>query len=268
MTLFIRQVALQIGDNSGAFQEYTGLRVRFRVEMSQSGSPNEAKIEVYNLTRQTRDLLSRSDAIVRLLAGYDVPQQLFVGRPISGGVRVDRRETDRITTIEAQDGGIELSAQVSLTYAADVTAREVLDDVRAQAGLGLGLFDVPDVRFVGGGVWRGTVGQVLRELGQGLGRRLFVRDGAIVSLSAGGSTGERAPVFSVQAGNLIGSPTPKDKGEVEVRALLGGAEGLRPGKPFRLQSEQYTGDYVAQEVVFTGDTWGQAFYVEVTGRPL
>jgi hypothetical protein len=43
---------------------------------------------------------------------------------------------------------------------------------------------------------------------------------------------------------------------------------LRPGKLFRLEAEQHSGDYRAEKVVFEGSNYGQNFYVTATGSRL
>ncbi|MFA9271870.1 MAG: hypothetical protein ACEQSX_14160, partial [Baekduiaceae bacterium] len=83
-------------------------------------------------------------------------------------------------------------------------------------------------------------------------------------VGAGEDTGETAVVFSAAAGNLIGSPTPKDGGKLEVKALL--APSIRPGKMFSVESADYSGRYVADDVEFNGDSgWETPFYVTATG---
>lgn len=268
--LFGRTVILQIGLDGSPGKDLRGFRVKFKVEASKSNNPNTATIEIWNVAPSTRALAASEGALVRLLVGYNnTPLLLFQGRPIEGGVKSERREVDRVLTLECQDGGEEMRSQLSLGFATDTTAAQVLEEVLTHSGLARGSIDLPDQRYVGGLVLSGSTRKILADLGRSLGRDVYIRDGALQVSAPGGTTGERSPVFSVDAGNLIGSPKARDKNQIEVRALLGGAEGLRPGKPFRLQCEEFSGDYVAEEVTFTGDSgWETSFYVEVVGKPL
>jgi hypothetical protein len=79
-------------------------------------------------------------------------------------------------------------------------------------------------------------------------------------------TPESAVVFGVAEGNLIGAPTRRDGGEVEVTALL--TPEMRPGRPFVVRgSERSDGVYVASEVEHNGDVFGQEFYTTCRGVP-
>jgi hypothetical protein len=182
-------------------------------------------------------------------------------------VRLDRKGPDRVLKLELKDGGAAWQeSRVNVSYATSTTAQQVYDAVMAQMGLAAGTVRVPpDIVFPQGIVLNGPARDVLDRLAAAAGSEWFIRDGAVQFIGTGEDTGETAIVFSAKAGNLIGSPTPKDDG-VEIKALL--APSLRPGKPFQLESADYNGLYVAGDVNFRGDSgWSQEFYVTATGTP-
>ena len=269
MSLFGRRARLQLGLPGTTGKEFLcggpgEFRLTFDAKMSATGDPNTATIEVYNLAAATVALAQDPECEVRLLVGYDTPTLVFVGNPIADGVRLDRRGPDRVLHIEAADGGRSYGeARCSISMATPTTAQQVFDEVIRQTGLALGVTRVPSYTFQSGYVFQGQASDALAKLAASCGATTYTRDGALVFIEAGGDTGEQAVVFSGSAGNLIGSPTPKDGGKIEVKALL--APTIRPGKVFSVESEDYNGLYVAEDVSFKGDTHGQDWYVVAVG---
>lgn len=265
--LFGRQVFLQIGTEDSPGKSFRDLRISFRVDMTRAGTPNEATIAIYNVNEDTISLAQRPGAVIRLLAGYDVPRLIFRGSPVANGVRQQKQGPDRVLTIQAQDGGRELAgARVSVSFSTPTTLRQVFDEVAAQLGLPRGTIRLDDdaISYPNGVALQGTARDILDRIALSTGAHAFVRDGALHLIDADGDTGEQAVEFSAERGNLVGSPTPKDEG-VEVTALL--EPSVRPGRPFALRSRRFNGIYVARDVSFIGDSgWDQAFYTVVTGR--
>ena len=267
MALWGRQVILSIGPEGGEGRQFAGFRVRFRVKMSRSSTPNDATIEAYNLSPTSIALAQEPTSVVELRVGHDVPLLIFRGNPTKNGVRFERNGTDTVLHIEAQDGGRAYrEARVSVSYSTATSAQQVFDAVAEQMGLPQGTIRVPaDVTFPRGIVLNGPARDVLDRLTRSLACEWFVRDGVLQFVGQGEDTGESAVVFSATAGNLVGSPTPKDDGTLEVKALI--APSLRPGKVFSVQSADYNGLYVADDVEFQGDSgWETPFYVTATGK--
>lgn len=267
MALWGRQVVLSIGPEGGEGRQFSGFRVRFRVTMSRSSTPNEAVIEAYNLNPASIALAQEPTSVVELRVGHEVPLLIFRGNPTKNGVRLDRQGTDTVLRIEAQDGGRAYrEARVSVSFSTSTTAQQVFDAVADQLGVPRGTIRVPaDVTFPRGVVLNGPAREVLDRLSRSFASEWFVRDGVLQFVGRGEDTGESAVVFSADAGNLVGSPTPKDDGAIEVKALL--APSLRPGKVFSVQSVDYNGLYTADDVEFTGDSgWETPFYVTATGK--
>jgi len=273
MRIFGRRVVLQLGTTTTGGREIRDLRVAFHVRMSDDSTPNKAKIEVYNTGPWALAAMQDPAAVVRLLVGYDsdggVPRLVFQGEPIPGGVKFTRSGPDSILSIEAQDGGrAYTTSRVAESYGTATTSGQLFAALADALGLPLGNVDavVSTVSFPYGLALVGRAADQLDRVASISRARWGIRDGALHVWAIGGSTGETAVVFSAGAGNLIGSPAPTDDG-VEVTALL--APTLRPGKPFRVVSEQITGDYVATDVEFRGDSgWSTEFYVTARGAPL
>lgn len=271
--LFGRQVVVQLGTTTTTGKSYDELRVQFGVTMSDSSDPNTAKLEVYGLAGSTVSAMQSPDAVVRLLVGYasqgGVPRLIFQGNPIKGGVRLERRGPERVLSIEAQDGGREYtSTHVSESYKTGTNSGQLFAALASALGVPLGNVDavVSDVSFPYGLSLQGRAADQLDRVAAISGARWQIRDGTLQVWKDGGSTGEAAVVFSSATGNLVGRPKVTDEG-VEITGLL--APTLRPGKPFRVEHPDVSGDYVATAVEFKGDSgWATDFYVVAKGRPL
>lgn len=271
MSLFGRVVIFEIIDSNGVGRQYRDIRVGFDIRMDDEGEPNEAKIEAYNLAPSTISLLQGEGAVVRLSVGYlgDVPRLIFAGNPSAGGVTLKRRPPDRVLVVEGKDGGDAYKgAAVSLDYATPTTYAAAFAAVSDALGLPVGKVELPDgIAFPLGWTVYGPARDALDEITRRAGARWTIRDGALYVVPSGETTGEEAVVFSVEAGNLLGSPEPKDDGSIKVRALI--APSIRPGKPFVLDALDYRGTYRATEVRFRGDSgYDNPFEVEVVGEPV
>ncbi len=271
--LFGRRVVLQLGTESSTGKQYTDLRVVFDVQMKNDSTPTAAKIEAYNLNPNSVALAQADDAIARLLVGYrsqgGTDRLIFEGNPITNGVKLELRGQDRVLVLDCQDGGREYSSsRISESFSAPMKSSQIFQLCADRFVLTLGNVDavVGDVSFPAGFALKGKVKDVLDRVAVMSGARWSIRDRTLQFWADGGSTGEEAVVFSASTGNLVGSPTITDDG-VELTGLL--APTLRPGKPFRVESDQVNGDYVATDVQFKGDSgWATEFYVNLKGTPL
>lgn len=269
MALWNRVVTIEIGPPGGAGRSFSGFHTTFDVKMSKSSTPNKAVIEVTNLGPVSLALAQAPGALFRLLVGYegDVPRAIFQGTAVKNGVRIERHGVDAKLRIEAQDGGAEYAtARASVSYATQTSAQQIFNDLASALGVPLGTVRVPTgLVFPSGRVLSGSVRDLLDGLATSTGCEWYIRDGALQFIELGGDTGEAAVVFSAEAGNLVGSPTPC-KGGIEVRALI--APTIRPGKPFVVRSRDTNGEYTATDVQFRGDSGAAAeFYCVVSGTP-
>lgn len=268
--LFGRQVLVQLGRENSTGIEHKDLRVTFDVEMDDSSVPSKARIEVYNLASDTIATMQRDDAVIRLLTGYrssgGVPRLIFQGNPIPGGANLERRSVDKILKVEAQDGGREYSAShISESFSTATSSGQLFQTLADAFGKPLGNVDavVGDIAFKNGLVMVGPTRDQMDRIADMSGAQWSFRDGTLQVWKTGSTTGEPAVVFSADAGNLIGSPVATDQG-VKITGLL--APSLRPGKPFRVQSADINGDFVATSVQFKGDSgFSNEYYVIATG---
>lgn len=269
--LFGRIVEVQLGRANSTGVAHRGLRVAFDVEHTDSSVPSTGRVDVYNLGADTVATMQRDDAVMRLLVGYQsqggVPRQIFQGNPTKGGVRLERRDVDRILTIEAQDGGQAFRTKhISESLHTPTTSGQVFSALSEAYGVDLGYVEdvVGTVSFPRGITLVGPVPAQLDRIAELSDAQWTVRDGALHVWRRGSTTGEPSVLFSSVTRNLVGTPTQKN-GLVEVTGLL--APSLRPGKPFRVESDEINGDFVATKVRFFGDSgWATPFYTRAVGK--
>ncbi len=278
--LFGRIVTVAVGQAGATGIALSGLRVGFRVAMSQSSSANQATIRIWNPNPLgSIALLEGPLPTVLLSVGYKdpllpdapgIPRLIFRGDVVKNGLTIRKEGPDRIVEIEAKDGGSAIkNTTVSLTFATPTTMSSVVSAIAAQMLLPVGFVSVvPDVLLSNGGVFHGRGAEILDDIAASTNSAWWVSDGVFYFAPTGAPippTG-LVPQFSTILGNLIGNVKKKDRGGVEVRALLDA--DMRPGGSFVVVSPGTEGGtYVASDVVFEGDSgFDKPFYVTVTGR--
>jgi len=274
VALFGRAVTVEFGQEGTPGLRHTGLRVSFSVQADRTPEPNTATIEIYNLNEASLDLLEGPRGLVRLLVGYGdelgtppIPRLAFQGNPVRGGVVTRKQGPDRITTIEASDGGraYQLRA-VDIVHATPVSASAVVAQIAAQLGLPLGAPIAPatDIQMTQGVLFSGPARQILDRLARSTGSRWMIVDGLFFFVARSVPIPGAAPLLSSTKGNLLGAPAKKRDGKIEVRALMDTA--LRPGRPFVVESTDINGVFVATAVQFRGDSgYEPPFEAVVTG---
>lgn len=123
----------QIGNIHDAAE--TALHISFSIEKSNVESPNNAKIQVWNLSNKNLKILESKDCIVELKAGYgDSMALVLVGYVASAITTQDN--ADRMTEIEVVDGLAELrDTSVSISYNGKVNSKELYKYIAGQMGL-------------------------------------------------------------------------------------------------------------------------------------
>ncbi len=264
--LFGRQVVVEIGEAGGVGRRFKNLRVAGRVDKSPKSGPNTAVLEIYNPSPDSIAAAQNPRALVRVMAGYDVPRLLFVGTVIKNGARIEQAGPDRILTIEAMDGGRSYQeAHVNESFSSTATMEQVLGALASRLGVQLGAVSVGDnVQFPRGLTLTGPARSVLDDLAASLGAEWSIQDGALQMLSDAEDTGEAVVQVSSRTGNLIGTPKVGSEG-IEITALLDGR--LRPGRRLVLESREFNGVYRAREVQHVFDSgWDSSFHTVVVAK--
>jgi hypothetical protein len=270
-SLFGRNTVLEFGTEASGGLQVSTLRVGFNVQLSNSRKPNKATIEVYNLAPTSVALLEVPLAAVMLKLGYgtvSIPRLVFQGTPIKGGITQTKQGPDRITTIQAADGGRVFSTgRVEFASVLPTTLGTIFNAATAQlAPLTVGTTTGVNVAypFPRGFNFSGSAKDFLDLAADISLADWYILDNTLHVVPIGTPIPATVPIYSSEAGTLIGQPAGKDNG-VQITALADAS--MRPGQTFNVVSPTINGAYIATDVQFIGDSgFANPYYVKVTGK--
>jgi len=211
MALFNRQISLSIGpEGSEQGIGINGLRVNFKIKKSEKPETNNALIDIYNLSKDTREKLININDLVILNAGYfdNVGvENIFIGNITN--INHIKQGADLITKLECDDGAKVLREQkIKLSYKEGTSAKEVLTDVINSIPLAsqfVDTTDIEDVEFVNGFSFAGPFKFILDKLSSKLNLEWSIQDNELQIISVGGTNKKEAIHLTSQTG-LIGTP--------------------------------------------------------------
>lgn len=137
-TLFDRIAAVEITTESNSIVRIENLKISFEVEKTETTEPNNARIEIYNLSENTRNQIKDLKTKITLLAGYEDAsglEILFIGDITS--VNHQTVKPNVITTINASDGKTAVDkAKFVFSQNSNVSATSVLKKILATFDIG------------------------------------------------------------------------------------------------------------------------------------
>lgn len=283
---FIRQYRVRIGKDSstgkeiGAINSDTGraLRCQFSVEVGESVSSNTGKISLWNLSKETLQLLEQEDCLIELSAGYGDDIPVIMGGTVTC-CSTTSDSSDHETTIEFADSFTSArDGIVSLSYSGSVNGKRIIEDCASQIGCGVRysksvqFSDSKNFAFVGKG--KSLVEKICKKDGF----RWSIQNGVIQICAVDEPITNAAYLISPDTG-LIGSPTPffdssqssdkssskkstnttkrKAKKGLEITYLMNGH--IHVDDYIRLESKDYSGNYRVSKIKFDGDTNGNSW---------
>ncbi len=281
--LFDREVVINAGGLRLASRSEDGiaqpiLRVVFKVVRTLKKDPNSADITIYNLNKDHRAQLQEKGIATVVEAGYaDNVSQIFGGVLEFGSST--QQGTDWLTTIQTGDGSDKFKQErINLSMKGPVGVGDVLKKAGESLGLNLGNLreKISDgslrtdlQEFANGKVLSGKAEKVFGDLVKSMGYGWSIQDGQIQILGPKEVIDDTAIRLAVEDGNstgLIGSPEPGEKGAVRAKALL--QPDLVPGRKVQIQSREVDGFFRIEKVMFSGDTWGAAWYSDIEVKPI
>ncbi len=290
MTAFQRAYRLTVGsiqmDALAGADGLNAFRIAFSIERDIKRHPNNAEIQVYNLTPSNRAALAKLASVrVRLEAGYvDDVGILFDGELRSA--RTTKEATEFITRVTGGDGDSKCrSARINKTFSKGTPIGTVLNELGKALGVGPGnLKDFTGATLANGSktlnrslTLSGAVFDELEHVTRSCGLQWSIQDSALQIREAGLPVGDRqGPLLRLDSG-LIGTVEVETVAKAEPGFAAGSTKvtgvcllrgDLIPGVPFRVESEGFTGNLVCTATVHRGDShsvdsWG----IEWTGRP-
>jgi len=274
--LFDRRARLNVGGLLVRAGDDTGLDLTFRVEKTLQKEPNTAEIQVLGLNADHRTQLGEKERVpVELEAGY-VDTMALIFRGDLRNVHSTPPPPAWVTKLESGDGGKAVKAQrVQQSFKGRVQLFTVLQAAANAMGVGIGNATAKAAKgkwIDGGKEWNsattlsGPVSKELTRVLQAAGMEWSILDGNLQLLEQGKGLNASAVLLSPDTG-LIASPSieTRDKGKrvVQAKALLN--PQLQPGRLVTIESRSVNATVRIDRSVFTGETRGQSWYVDVEG---
>lgn len=239
MTQFRRSASVTIGPPSGEGLLIKDLKIVFEVTRNLEKTPNTVKVQIYNLSRSTRnkiDLALPKDKApaqkLLLKAGYldgDGEETLFLGDITS--ISHISSMPNIVTTIESQDGIKSIAAtKANLSFGKGVRGKVVLDSI-------LDLFEnpkdlanvtIPNSVYDTGFAFIGPATTVLSKVTNFLGLEWSFQNDTLKLLNFDSNDGSRIVFLSSSTG-LLNSP---EKVNRKLRKSRGVSKKVIPGWKF------------------------------------
>ena len=277
---FMRQVEVIIGPKGGEGVKINGLKISFDIEKTDKPETNSARIEIFNLSKETHDKICVAGNHCTLKAGYlDEAIAAILFGDVVKGIR-KKADTDYITEIEVKDGRVSVMAgQVSVSYARDTDALTIVQDMIDALGLpSKGTELIPaDAKYPGAFAGIGQAADILREVLNKYELRYTIQNEMVYILKddeASESTGLR---LSPETG-LLTMPQPvSDKTQEtdttaeapnkwEFRTML--FPQLIPGAACKVESSNITTEMKVTRAKFRGDNWISDFSIDIEAEVL
>lgn len=273
--LFLRKVELIAGQkvpfSNGPVEPVDGrlfrTRVKFELELDETSDANKAKIQVYNLSEDSKNFLEQENMVIFLNAGYgEEVSNLFFGD--IQRVNEKREGADVITILECGDSEkIINSANITLGLEPGATNVQIIDEAVKKLNLGKGFqVNIPTITYQNGFSYSGSIKKLLDEMFKFVNLKWSVQGGEFQILETGKTDEQEAVVLSPNNG-LIGSVT-KTKDGIEFTNLLNAK--LKPGRAVVIRSKRFGDSSEAKGKVtkakFSGDSHEGKFEVKCEGE--
>jgi hypothetical protein len=269
--LFIRDWTVIVGQRGKKGRRIKGLRTIFKINKNSSSSSNKSVISVYNLSESTLSLIqentSKNDAFIQLESGY-IGSKL--GVIYSGDIKsMDFKSSngDLITTFEAGDGQVSLEkAHLDKSYAVgtniNVIVNDLLKTLKDSGNVIINEFKsnnttIEQIGLTVAGMTKDALDNIFGKLGL----TWSIQNNQVRIIEKGKSTNETRVVLTPETG-LIGRTMRTESG-VKFRSLIN-TFLLNPGTQVHIKSPKSKIDeiFVMNNMAITGDTHGQAWYID------
>jgi hypothetical protein len=255
----------------------TTLRVQFNIEKTSVSNPNTGEVTIYNLSETNRKLLQQFAGKpaqmfpLSIEAGYMGTRELiFIGDILNADSF--REGVSWLTKISASDGGQSYSSKrFSKTFTKGTALIALVLAVIGAAGLGPGnaaaiLVTSPRglTVFQKSITISGRVSNILDKYIASAGFQWSIQNGQVQLREPFKANGEPVVLLNQYTG-LIGVPEIGEKGKISFTSLLQGS--IRPGRRVILESSSATGTFVVESARYSGDTWGNDWYVQGDAVP-
>jgi hypothetical protein len=248
---------------------YFNLDIDFSVEKDTSRTPNKCSLKVFNFGHDLARSLPANPQI-QLNAGYeDYHSTIYSGQAERVYYHMDG--VDSVLEIESKDSGASYRGSVSSrSFGPNTTVLDVLKYGLDSMGIGYGNLQsvMSDIKtsdgnsvFVDGFVAHGRAREIVNTIIVSSGFRWSIQDGAI-QIRSGDEPVQRHAVVLGPGRGLIGSPSKDTTGKVLARSNL--TPAIYPGRVVIIDSSEVEGNYSVQKVQYTGKSYAQDWYCDMT----
>lgn len=280
MTQFRKSVSITVGKpNETSALVISDLRITFDISKTGGKNPNTAKVEVFNLSKDTRKQLETLGLNLIIYAGYldGEGEQLMFSGDISS-ITHKLIKPNYVTTIMANDGLNSLgSSKVSFAKGKGVKAGSILNTVLKTFALPNNFKTVPfvDKVYSNGFAFTGMSKEALTKLTDYLDMSWTIQNNEIRLTPFDGNDSSEVIFFNVESG-LLGSPTrlkgeirkakgdtKKDKDGWQIKTLL--APRVNPKGQVAITSREIPEQtfFDVQSITHRGDTHGADFTSDI-----
>ncbi|MFT9498016.1 phage protein [Anaerosolibacter sp.] len=276
--LFSRDCKLTIGQPGRDGKEITGLRIVFDIEKDLTNESNKGQMSIYNLSRNTLNVVERADTIILLDAGY----KGNIGRIFQGAITfvTSKGDTDIETQIEAADGLLELRDSIfSKGYKSGIRSDVILYDISISMGSALQIAPgVVHKQYLNGFAFAGNSREALKKVCSYIGASWSIQNDILQITPAGGTTSSQAFLISGNTG-MIGKPERIVKSQTKGKGGSGKSNekekkvgwrirrliepSIIPGSLVKIDSKQVAGFFRVESLKHSGDTHGDDWYTEM-----
>lgn len=236
----------------------TALHVCFSIEKSSEESPNDANVQIWNLSDNNLKILESKDCIVELKAGYgNNMAAILVGSITSVVTTMDN--SDRMTELTVVDGRVALRDTVaSISINGKVNAKEVYQKIANEMGLPIVFAkDLSYKTLPNGFSYVGKAKNALQKIAKYCGHSWSIQNQVLQVTWPGKPVNARGFLLSKETG-MISIPkriaitvNDVDKVGYEVSYFLNGA--IDVNDTVRIESSTANGYFLVHKVTIEGD---------------
>lgn len=254
------------------------LRIDFKVKKTDGKETNEAEIEIFGLSENTRSKITEKlddkniDVKVSLNVGYgENIKQIFFGDLL--GLKVNIEKPDVITVLTCKDGWNGLDQIISLSFDEDANTNQVLKRISDIAGLGSPQSNLPNLVYKNGFSYVGKISSALDKVVARIKREWSIRNNILLITEFNKSNDTQPRIVLNSKSGLINEPQRIKQQKVTAR---GGNEktfdgwalksliipGIDVKSLIRVETEQKE-NYVVKNIVFDGSNRDTKFFAEM-----
>ena len=248
-------------------------KISFEVTKSSNAKENISRIEIWNLATKTRKLITATDSMVRLFAGYADNRGLIeICQGDITNVRHNRNTTDTITQIYTEDGNKRLRLNlISESFKGTVYLKNILSRLTEKTGVAFRLVGVSNSSVGGGYAIVGGFDLALDGLAQVFGFSWSTQGGIILLRGKEDIGDTEVMLLSAETGLILNPQTVKQVSErlvdsdeplsLNVYALQSLLQpNLQINDLVAVKSRDLNGNFRINKISHTGDTRGNNWY--------